>query len=370
MSSVTGFRISPQQASWWRNAQTNDNSHSATCLQLEVLRPVVPGALQQRLAELGAREEILRTRLHRSAGMAQPLQVIAEQADIPLTIEDLQSLPQPEHTARLETLLQKTITSGPLEVWLLQLSAERWSLTLRSTPGHLDLHSLVLIARELLADRLFVQSDEPALQYADYAEWKHDVLNTEAEHPGLQFWQQHKQIVTDISLPGLQTSGSDKAGPATAVPVAVDVIKGDLHDRANSLGITVGDYLFASWSILLARLTGQTQVPLAWLDAGRGDGLDDALGPYEQTLPVLVEVDSARTLPDQIRQLLQPLQLAQGWGDYYDSTSDSTFGFSYRELTSIAEQVHVVNAVTLDDACSLRLRLYSARRGAVMPPHL
>ncbi|MAM88881.1 MAG: non-ribosomal peptide synthetase [unclassified Hahellaceae] len=356
MSSVTGFRISPQQASWWRNAQMSENSPSATWLQLEVLRPVVPGALQQRLTELSAREEILRTRLHRSAGMAQPLQIIAEQADIPLTIEDLQSLPQPEHAVRLEALLQKTITSGPLEVWLLQLSAERWSLTLRSTPGYLDLHSLVIIASELLADRPFAQSDEPTLQYADYAEWKHDVLTTEAEHPGLQFWQQHKQTVPDISLPGLQNRGRDKAGPAMAAgPVVVDVIKEHLHERANSLGIDVGDYLYASWSILLARLTGQTRVPLAWLDVGRGDGLDDALGPYEQTLPVLVDVDPARALPDQIRQLLQPLQLAQGWGDYYDSTSDSTFGFSYRELTSIAEQVHVMNAVTRDDACSLRL---------------
>lgn len=356
MATVTGFRVSPQQAAWWRENQTQ-NGALTVCVELELREPVAEDQLRHRLRQLGADEEILRTRLEQVPGMALPIQVIDASSEIPLLTEDFSTFTEAEQAA-----WETSLTGRPLQVTLAKTGKGRDLLLLKGSAGHLDSHSLMLIGRRLL------QGDVPheALQYADYAEWKLSLLESEPDHAGRNFWRQIEREKSTPPLPGIPDVSAGTFQPRlieidTGIPLDV------LRQRASLMGLGLDEFLFCAFSLLLGRLRGETQVRLMWIDAGRGEGLEEALGVYEQALPVLVEMNPALSLAKQRDDLLKHRRLGQGWSDYYDSTSSGDIYFAYRRFgsnpgTALKQAVSVSRGFALGLDCfeyagEVRLRL-------------
>lgn len=333
MSTVTGFRISPQQAALWRQRQGRRDN--AVWLHLELNQVPDEATLRGRLTALTAQEEILRTRLHVVPGITLPMQVIEDlvtksTAEIPLEIMDWRGHAAEEQARLAQALCTHLEHDMPLRVWRVQIAESRWALLLKASASHLDLTSLSLMAQWLTGD----SAAEDRLQYADYAEWKHSLLEDEPDNPGLAFWRQQRPEMTNPLLPGLENAASTQASGGAFTVVDSGVSLRDMQQSASSLGITVQDYLYCAWCILLGRLRGQTQLQLAWNDDGRGDGLENALGLFEQALPVQAVIDPALPLHGQLDTLLKPMQAARGWRDYYDSAHTCEGYFAFRRYAA------------------------------------
>lgn len=331
MSTVTGYRISPQQAAGWQQHQRQGRRDEAVWLHLELHQVPDEATLLQRLVILTAQEEILRTRLHVVPGMTLPVQVIEDLVtkstdEIPLELMDWQGHAAEEQARLAEALRTHPEHDMPLRVWRVQIAESRWALLLKASASHLDLTSLSLVAQWLTSDSVA----EDRLQYADYAEWKHSLLEDEPDNPGLAFWRQQRPEMTTPLLSGLENAASTQASGAAFTVVDSGVSLRDMQQRASSLGITVQDYLYSAWCILLGRLRGQTQLQLAWIDDGRGEGLESSVGLFEQALPVQAVIDPALPLLGQLDTLLKPMQAARGWRDYYDSANACEGCFAFR----------------------------------------
>lgn len=325
MSALTGFRISPQQARAWRDARHNAADSAGSYLVVEVAQAPSAAEIDARLQALAEREEILRTVLHAVPGMALPIQVIEEQQRVTFAAEDWRDADAAQRAARQN---KSTLQAGSvLSVRYVRIEDERWWLCLEGAASTLDLSSLALIASELLG-----AAQTERLQYVDYAEWKNGLLEDEADGQAVRFWQQMRTESAPLELHGLQTAGNGQACQPTLHALAGLPGHAELQALASRAALSLDELLFAAWCVLLARLSGQQRIQLGWQDAGRGEGLEQALGLFEQRLPVQVEVDLQTPLTSQAATLLAPLRQARGWRDHYDSEQPCALYFAWREL--------------------------------------
>ncbi|MFD3703755.1 non-ribosomal peptide synthase/polyketide synthase [Nocardia sp. NPDC058658] len=132
----------------------------------------------------------------------------------------------------------------------------------------------------------------PAVQFADYALWQHDLLGDEAEPESvaaqqLTYWQaqltglpDQLALPTDRPRPARQTLRGDK------VSFTLDA---DLHAALTALGRSNGATLFmvvhAAFAALLARISGTADIAVGTPNAGRGEAeLDEVIGMFVNTL--------------------------------------------------------------------------------------
>ena len=322
MSGLQGFRISPQQASIYQHIN-GVAEHPLSCrLQWSVSPPVTADVLSQRLCALIADSEILRTRLVPVPGLRYPVQVIHESVDLPVTVQDLRSLDRDEQDVALTRLAtQPRGWTLPLAVTLVHLSNEQSVLDLAGASSHFDLASLKLLAAALL------QGTSPALtealQYADYAEWRWSLTEDEPDHPGVNFWKP----LAESEQPALQLSLESVTGHGFA-PERVD-----LHLPQTLAGhpSLTSNLMLTAWAALLGRLAGQQHVALTYIHESRGPELENALGLFEQCLPVRFDLDPQTTLLEQSKAVAATVELSVGWQDYYTHHFNGGYAFAWRQ---------------------------------------
>ena len=322
MSGLQGFRISPQQASVYQH--TNGVAeHPLSCrLQWSCSQPVPVDVLSQRLCALMADSEILRTRLMPVPGLRHPVQVIDETVDLRVAALDLRSLKRAERDAALARLAEQPRDwTLPLAVTLVRLSDEQSVLDLAGASSHFDLASLKLLALALLLDSSPELTE--ALQYADYAEWRWSLSEDEPDHPGVNFWKP----LAESEQPVLQLSLESASGDGFA-PQRVDLAIPDHLARHPAL---TSDLMLTAWAALLARLAGQQQVVLTVIHESRGPELENALGLFEQCLPVRFDLDTQATLLEQSKAVAATLERSLGWQDYYTHSLNGGYAFAWRQ---------------------------------------
>lgn len=322
MSGLQGFRISPQQASVYQHIN-GVAEHPLSCgLQWSLSQSVSTDILNQRLAVLVAASEILRTRLVPVPGLRYPVQVIDSSAELPVALLDLRSLDGAEQDAALTRLAQEPRDwTLPLAVTLVQLSDEHSVLDLAGASSHFDLASLKLLAQALQQDASPALTE--ALQYADYAEWRWSLSEDEPDHPGVNFWKP----LAESEQPALQLSLESASGEGFA-PERVDLTIPE--DLARHPALTP-DLLLTAWAALLGRLAGQQQVALTVIHESRGPELENALGLFEQCLPVRLDLDTHATLLEQSKSVAATVELSAGWQDYYSHDLNGGYAFAWRQ---------------------------------------
>ncbi|NQD91135.1 amino acid adenylation domain-containing protein [Pseudomonas sp. CrR25] len=321
MSGLQGFRISPQQASVYPHIN-GAAEHPFSChLQWSLSRPLDADALNNRLLALMADSEILRTRLVPVPGLRHPVQVIHETADLRVAAQDLRPLKRAEQDAALTRLAEQPRDwTKPLSVTLVQLSDEQSVLDLAAASSHFDLASLELLAQTLLQDSSPALSE--ALQYADYAEWRWSLAEDEPAHPGVKFWK----ALSESAQPALQLPLESAAGNGFA-PARVDLALP--LDLARHPALT-SNLMLTAWAAVLGRLAGQQQVPITLIHESRGAELENALGLFEQCLPVRIDLDAQSTLLAQSKHVGVTVERSVGWQDYYTQNRHGDYAFAWR----------------------------------------
>ncbi|MBV8887999.1 MAG: amino acid adenylation domain-containing protein [Chroococcidiopsidaceae cyanobacterium CP_BM_RX_35] len=230
-------------------------------------------ALEQTFNEIVRRHEALRTTFRIVEG--EPVQVIAPSWHLPLSLVDLQELPEAEREAEVQRLLTAEfqqpfeLSQGSLlRIKLLQLGEAEHVLMLTMHHIVADGWSAGVLLRELgtLYNAFSIGQPSPLvdlpIQYADFAYWQREWLQGEVLVTQMAYWQQQLDDVplgldlpTDRPRPVLPTF----RGARQFLMLPVELSEG-LSTLSAREGVTLFMTLLAAFQTLLYRYTGQEDI--------------------------------------------------------------------------------------------------------------
>ncbi|AKJ29466.1 non-ribosomal peptide synthetase [Caldimonas brevitalea] len=276
MTQTAGFRLSAQQLSAWRR---RDAAWCGVRGVVAMPHGATPGDVKAALQAIAARHEVLRTRIEPVAGV--PLQFVDDLAALhweerkagapaqPMTFD---TWPHPAGAALAACWVWDEASRGQAAT-----SVSDCSVWLSLDGLHGDARTLQLIAQELHDQLAGRRNDADVVQYADYAQWQHEL--GEAEPGAVAYWRARPPLPVG-RLP-LERPVAGAFSPRTLAFAAPP----DTSEPA----------VFAAWALLLARHLDQPGLTLGVVDAGRSDEVADACGPYARVLPLVLGYDAAQT---------------------------------------------------------------------------
>ncbi|HEY0601559.1 MAG TPA: amino acid adenylation domain-containing protein, partial [Herpetosiphonaceae bacterium] len=298
-----------QQGLWFIAQLAPESAAYTMSMPLRLHGPINLDALQQALDALVQRHETLRTTFVTLDG--QPLQVIAPMQQHGLSsrlvLHDLQQLTPAEREAAAARLAAEDAGSpfdlqrGPLlRATVLQLGPTEHVLLLAIHHLIGDGWSWRVLARELATLYLsFCQSQTDSrlpdlpIQYADYALWQRSWIQHEAREKMLAYWQQQLagappilDLPTDYPRPEVATYTG--AIHTFILPLELAAAAHDLSHRSSVTPFMV--YL-ATFQILLARYSGQSDIVVGTPSANRTRAETEGLiGLFLNTLALRVQL--------------------------------------------------------------------------------
>ncbi|MFI9509807.1 amino acid adenylation domain-containing protein [Nocardia sp. NPDC052566] len=291
----------------------SDTADGYTVQSLLTLAGTVDGARLRTAAQaLVRRHENLRVAFVETED--GPRQLVLADAEIRWLDVDLTWVPEDERGRELDRVValdartRFELARPPLlRFTLVRLGPDTYRLIMTNHHLVLDGWSTPLLVRELLT--LYVTSGDatalpPAHSYREFLAW----LGEQDDAAATGAWAQ--------SLAGIDT-------PTRAVPTLAGIestetgmISADLpaelvarlDTTARESGATVNTLVQAGWAMLLAMLTGRTDVVFGGTVSGRPPelpGVEEMVGLFINTLPVRVRLDPAEKVVDLVARLQQ-----------------------------------------------------------------
>ncbi|MGX1805705.1 non-ribosomal peptide synthase/polyketide synthase [Nocardia sp. NPDC055321] len=298
-----------QQRMWFLNRFDGESSAYNMPMAIRLTGALDIPALEAAMADLVERHEVLRTVYPLTH--AGPVQVIKPAGEV-----DLPALtPVAVAPDELFGVITEFVSTGfdvtttvPIRGRLFAPAGTTDEYVLVVVVHHIaaDGASMAPLARDVMTAYAARQAgQEPgwaplAVQYADYAVWQRARLGTEDDPRSLLARQLKFWTETLTGLPDQLELPADRPRPpvlSTAGGAVEFDLDADLHDRLVKLGRANGATLFmvmhAAWALLLARLSGTSDIAVGTPVAGRGeDALDDLVGMFVNTLVLRTRVDT------------------------------------------------------------------------------
>ncbi len=302
--------ISPAQRNLWLNDRLDPGLATYIIPQaLHIEGPLDAEALERALTEIVRRHESLRTTFPRVDG--EPRQRIASLSSFTVsrfaitTTSPSEATAEAERRAQAEARLPFDLERGPLFRATLLRLAERSHLLLL-TMHHIvaDGWSLRILGAELSALYAAFSTGRPSplaelsLQVADLAAWQHERRSERALAPQLARWKEHLADAPQaLSLP------TDRPRPAeqshrgrTHRFLLPRELSAALDQLCRREGVTLFVALLAAFELLLHRLSGQDDLLLGTVDAGRDRvEMEGLIGCFVTTLVLRSHLDGDPT---------------------------------------------------------------------------
>lgn len=261
------------------------------------------GALRETFALLAERQEALRTTFRSNDGA--PLQVIHERMQTPWVEIDLSALPDAEREQRMQELCKESFLRPfalerdmPIRVDLIRMGRQEWVLLVCMHHIASDGWSVGVLGAELSA--LYAhnlgQGDlppTPAVQYADYALWQREYLSGEYYRKQMRYWRGALlDAPAELALP---TDYPRPKTPSYRGGMHVFMLDQELTSAINALAEQEGATLFmtlhAAFTVLMSRLSGQSDIVVGTPYAGRNSGeIESLIGFFVNTLALRSEL--------------------------------------------------------------------------------
>ena len=275
-------------------------------------------ALEESVKRIVQRHESLRTTFHWKE--QRPVQIIhlAGSRRVPLVVVDLRGLEQEQREGVGEALARQEgqrpfdLEQGPLlRVHVLRLEAEEQVLLL--TMHHIisDAWSHEIFVRELTTQyRGLVAGEEVQLgalpwQYADYARWQRRWLQGAVLQGHLNYWVEQLrdasvlELPTDHARPAVQSF----AGAQQSLKVS-EPLSQELAELAQQEGVTLFMLLLASWQVLLARSSGQSDISVGTPIANRTrPEVEQMIGFFVNTLVLRSKIAGEASFEQVLKQV-------------------------------------------------------------------
>src|SRR5574340_1830427 len=162
-----------------------------------------------------------------------------------------------------------------------------------------------------------------AVQYADYTLWQREVLGSESD-PGsllsrqLGYWSKALAGLPDVlELPSDRPRPAVRSGAGARVEFAVPAaIVTRMQSVAREHHATMFMVVHAALSVLLARLSGTSDIAVGTPVAGRGEeALDDLVGMFVNTLVLRAEFEPGRSFADLLAEVRESDLAGFGYAD-------------------------------------------------------
>jgi surfactin family lipopeptide synthetase A len=278
-------------------------------------------ALEQAISKMIGRHDSLRTRFITVEG--QPFQIIDLPSPFHLRVVDLRQLPleqrEPE-ALQIATLEAKQpfnlATERLLRATLIQLADDDYRLFV--TMHHIIIDGISLFnvfLPELAALYEAIVQDQPSpladlpTQYADFAVWQRQWLQGEALLHHLDYWKQ--QLGGELPTLQLPTDHSRLVNRSFQGARQCLALSKSLTEALRALsqqeGVTLYMVLLAAFNALLYRYTGQDDVVIGTVSAGRNKSeIENAIGFFLKTLVLRTDLSgfpSFRQLLTRVREV-------------------------------------------------------------------
>ena len=277
--------------------------------------PLDVDALRAAWSHLLAAHPILRSVI-RWEGLLEPVQVVPAPSSTPVRVVDLQHLTageQESHFARdagEPSAERPALDRGPLvRLTLFVLGVERFRLVWSFHHILLDRWSVTNLLRDLARTyETFAEHaplvTSPARPYRDFVTW----LREQDRPAALAFWRRQlagfesaTPLPRDRPIPVMRRRETNHVN----VTVAQDVADA-LERWTCGECVTMSALLRTAWAILLARMSGTTDVVFGATVSGRPadiDGVEQMVGPFVNVVPVRVVVDAVQTAAAFVRRM-------------------------------------------------------------------
>ncbi|MDM9379431.1 amino acid adenylation domain-containing protein [Chlorogloeopsis sp. ULAP01] len=293
-----------QQRLWFLNQLNPDSSVYNMPAAIGVQGSLNIAALTQTFNEIARRHEILRTSFVTVNG--KPIQIINPTVSIPLSVVNLQDLPDAKRQTEVTRLIKEEaekpfdLTQTPLlRTTLLQLDVTEYVLLLTIHHIVADGWSIDVLIREVMVLYEAFCGDQPSplaelpIQYADFALWQSQYLQGEVLANQLAFWREklgnHPPVLelpTDRPRPAIQTF----RGATQSFSLSAEVTEA-FKTLSQTEGTTLFVTLLAAFKTLLYRYTGQEDIllgsPIANRNRAETEGL---IGFFVNTLVLRTDV--------------------------------------------------------------------------------
>ncbi|MFE2042289.1 amino acid adenylation domain-containing protein [Streptomyces sp. NPDC059477] len=240
------------------------------------------------------------------------VQTVAREVTIPWRSDDVSHLPEADALAAFGRLAAEDqehrfdITAAPLlRVLLVKIAERRHRLAFTSHHIASDGWSLPVLVSEVA--RLYEAGGNPralppATSYRAYLEW----LARQDKEAARAAWRAE---LAPVDEPTLVVPADRVTDPAEPQRITYE-LDAELGRRLVALGrgrsLTLNTLLQGVWAVLLARLTGRTDVVFGTTVAGRPTelpGVESMIGLFINTLPVRVGLDGARPMLELLTDL-------------------------------------------------------------------
>ncbi|MGS2811124.1 amino acid adenylation domain-containing protein [Nocardia sp. MW-W600-9] len=297
--------LSPaQQRMWFLNRFDTRTSAYTIPVVLRLTGALDVAALRAAFGDVVSRHEILRT-VYPAVDHA-PVQVVlpADHPDLPrLTVQATTEV-EPAVLQLVSTVFDVT-AEVPLRAMLFEAGPEDFVLAMAIHHIAGDGFSGGPLTRDLVtAYSARLGGHAPAwtplaVQYADYAVWQQTLLGDDTDPSSvgaeqLAYWRQALAGLPDqLDLPRDRPRPAIQSYAGGRVPFTVDAAThAALTELARTQGATLFMAVHTALAVLLAGLSGTTDIAIGTPVAGRGEAeLDDLIGMFVNTLVFRTEVD-------------------------------------------------------------------------------
>ncbi|MFQ6142325.1 non-ribosomal peptide synthase/polyketide synthase [Streptomyces seoulensis] len=289
-----------QQRLWFLDRFEPGGTEYTTLSVLRLRGPLDTGALGRALDGLVARHEALRTTFAEHDGAAR--QIVHPPAPVELAHTHC-----PDDTA-LDALLHREastpfdLVAGPLlRARLAEVDTDEHVLVLAVHHIVTDGWSLGVIGRDLGELYAAALQDRPAdlpglpVRYADFAAWQRARADQVEAH--LDHWRRVLDGVTPLELPTdrPRPATRGRTGALTTFTLPADLTE-RLRERGRAVDATLYMTLVTACQILLARWSGQRDITVGTVTAGRDrPELHDVVGMFVNTLVLRSQVREERS---------------------------------------------------------------------------
>ncbi|MFZ2177271.1 MAG: amino acid adenylation domain-containing protein, partial [Rhodococcus sp. (in: high G+C Gram-positive bacteria)] len=323
--------LSPaQQRMWFLNQFDTGSPAYNLPLTMRLTGDLDVDALQAAVADVLARHEALRTVFPNSDDGPYQHILPAEQVSIGLTPRPVDSAGA-LHSAVLDVLSRgfDVSTQVPVRGALFRVSATEHVLAMVVHHISGDGFSTIPLARDVLvAYSARTGGAAPMwaplpVQYADYTLWQRAVLGDEDDLEStaatqLAYWtRQLADAPAVLELPADRPRPAQASYRGARTDFTIDaVLTAQLEALAREQGATMFMLLHAALSVLLARLSGTTDILVGSPIAGRTErALEDLVGMFVNTLVLRTEVDPASSFTQLLERIRATDLAAYGHAD-------------------------------------------------------
>ncbi len=271
-----------QQRLWFLEQLKPDTCVNNIPVAFHVKGSLNVAALEQSLAEIVRRHEVLRTTFQAVDGQA--VQVISPDLTLTLLVIDLQEFTETEREFEVQRLTIESAqqpfnlaTEPLLRIKLLRLAKEEYVFMV--TMHHIvsDGWSFNVFFQELTVLYAAFSNNKPSplcelsIQYADFAVWQSEWMSGNILETQLSYWKQQ----LNASTPVLELPTDEARTPVQTYQGAKQFLKlpKNLSDSLKTLsqqeGVTLFMTLLAAFKILLYRYTSQEDIIVGSAIAGR-----------------------------------------------------------------------------------------------------